>query len=709
MKMLNKGKKSEKGKSVKVKTDDKTSQEKPKPNLQNPSVRRVSQSYLGSRTQLDSKGRLHVPSRGPLRRGRDDDFKEDDNNDEWMTAPQLVKPENQLELTEQELKEEFTRILTANNPHAPTNIVRFNHKDQMFKPIASIDQLAIHFVLESNLLHKESDEGQRQLAKQEGMVSDEEEEEGDENEENATEEEKEDETQNKTKKKLRNQFNFSDRASQTYNNPLRERNTMTEPPPRVNYSAIVNQMEIFDAYLDDLAKQEKAKEKKSTKGSGRDEAMPKKSTGLEVQNDDIGRIARAALVMERMVNQNSFDEIAQDFKYYDDPADEYKDGKGSLLPLWRFKYDKAHKMSVTAICWNLQYQDLFAVGHGSYDFSTQKEGLICFYSLKNPSFPEYIYTVHSGVMCLDIHPQHSSLAVAGLYDGSVVVFNLQEKQKLPVFRSTAKTGKHSDPVWQVLWQKNNLDGNLNFMSASSDGRIVTWTIVKNELQYEDTIVLYTPETVIAGNEGMQSQAISSATCLCVSPHADHLYLVGTEEGKIFKCSKVYKDQYLDVLEGHHMAVHRLCWNPFHANVFASCGADWTVKIWDHDKKEPMFSYDLNSIVGDVTWSPYSSTVLAAVTTEGKVYVYDMSISKYEPLCIQSVSQKKPPQLTHVTFNPSYPIIIVGDNKGTVLSLKLSPNVRKALKEKNRTPETEQAKMAKLISFVNEPLLTKDSQ
>ena len=28
----------------------------------------------------------------------------------------------------QELKEEFTRILTANNPHAPQNIVRFNFK-----------------------------------------------------------------------------------------------------------------------------------------------------------------------------------------------------------------------------------------------------------------------------------------------------------------------------------------------------------------------------------------------------------------------------------------------------------------------------------------------------------------------------------------------------------------------------------------------------
>ena len=40
----------------------------------------------------------------------------------------MIKPEDQLQLTEEELKEEFTRILTANNPHAPSNIVRFSFK-----------------------------------------------------------------------------------------------------------------------------------------------------------------------------------------------------------------------------------------------------------------------------------------------------------------------------------------------------------------------------------------------------------------------------------------------------------------------------------------------------------------------------------------------------------------------------------------------------
>lgn len=49
----------------------------------------------------------------------------------------------------------------------------------------------------------------------------------------------------------------------------------------------------------------------------------------------------------------------------------------------------------------------------------------------------------------------------------------------------------------------------------------------------------------------------------------------------------------------------------------------------------MFTFDLNSVVGGVAWAPYSSTVFAAVTAEGKVFVFDLSINKYEALCIQS--------------------------------------------------------------------------
>lgn len=56
-------------------------------------------------------------------------------------------------------------------------------------------------------------------------------------------------------KKLTNQFNYSERASQTYNNPYRERGTATEPPPRATFSSNASQWEIFDAYQEDFEKQ----------------------------------------------------------------------------------------------------------------------------------------------------------------------------------------------------------------------------------------------------------------------------------------------------------------------------------------------------------------------------------------------------------------------------------------------------------------------
>ena len=54
-----------------------------------------------------------------------------------------------------------------------------------------------------------------------------------------------------------------------------------------------------------------------------------------------------------------------DFKYYEDMSDEYRDQEGTLLPLWKFCYEKAKKLAVTALCWSPKYTDLFAVGHGS--------------------------------------------------------------------------------------------------------------------------------------------------------------------------------------------------------------------------------------------------------------------------------------------------------------------------------------------------------
>uniref|UniRef100_A0A8C3NBT8 Dynein axonemal intermediate chain 1 n=1 Tax=Geospiza parvula TaxID=87175 RepID=A0A8C3NBT8_GEOPR len=549
-----------------------------------------------------------------------------------------VRSPDQLELTEAELKQEIIRTLSADNPHVPRDIVRFNFKERAYKLVDDMDHTAVHFTLNGYLIHKDSDEGRRQSIR-----------------------------------------------------------SCAEAGSFIWF--------IYDSYVEELERMEKAKEKEKAKPVAVKKEDQK--TGRKLSHiDSLSMVARAAKIAERMVNLNTYDDIAQDFKYFEDASDEYRGQKGTLLPLWKFQYEKTKKLAVTALSWNPKYKDLFAVGYGSYDFMKQGHGMLLLYTLKNPSFPEYSFSSESGVMCLDFHSDHPHVLAVGFYDGHVAIYNLKRASPQPSYKSS-KSGKHTEPVWQVKWQKDDMDGNRNFFSVSSDGRIVSWTLVKNELVHMDVIKLSADETTMQGPEGLQLQTLGSGISFDFHKKIDYLFLVGTEEGKIYKCSKSYSSQFLDVFEAHHMAVDTVSWNPFHLKVFISCSSDWTVKIWDHTIKTPLFVYDLATAVGDVAWSPYSSTVFAAVTIDGQAHVFDLNVNKLEPLCSQLVVTRKKNKTTHVQFNPADPVIIVGDERGLITCLKLSPNLRKKPKEKKgqevkKGPEEEIAKLEKLLSLVRQP-------
>jgi dynein intermediate chain 1 len=147
--------------------------------------------------------------------------------------------------------------------------------------IPHVEQLAVHFQIDGNLILKDSEDAKRQATKAAGDAEKMSRENSQEMEEKQQQQDQaaneaaaaaakggddEDDEEKKVKgsgsgsgkeKKLTNQFNFSERASQSYNNPSRENGTMTEPPPRINFSSNATQWEIFDAYIEDFEQQVK--------------------------------------------------------------------------------------------------------------------------------------------------------------------------------------------------------------------------------------------------------------------------------------------------------------------------------------------------------------------------------------------------------------------------------------------------------------------
>lgn len=144
------------------------------------------------------------------------------------------------------------------------------------------------------------------------------------------------------------------------------------------------------------------------------------------------------------------------------------------------------------------------------------------------------------------------------------------------------------------------------------------------------------------------------------------------------------------------------WNNYHPKVFLSCSADWTIKMWDQQIKRPIITFDLGCAVGDIQWAPYSSTVFAAVTSSGNLYVYDLSLEKHHHLCEHPAMKKL--KALHVAFNHNDPIILVGDERGGVNSFKLSnalsrgPMQPKTEEEVGMTPQ--QLEMKKMEDFLS---------
>ena len=73
-------------------------------------------------------------------------------------------------------------------------------------------------------------------------------------------------------------------------------------------------------------------------------------------------------------------------------------------------------------------------------------------------------------------------------------------------------------------------------------------------------------------------------------------------------------------------------------------------------------FDLDSHVGDIAWAPYCSTVFSAATVDGRVHVFDLKVDKYHAICSQKILSNRHTGLNHLSFNPQYPVLNVGDDR-----------------------------------------------
>uniref|UniRef100_A0A2K6SRK5 Dynein axonemal intermediate chain 4 n=1 Tax=Saimiri boliviensis boliviensis TaxID=39432 RepID=A0A2K6SRK5_SAIBB len=291
-----------------------------------------------------------------------------------------------------------------------------------------------------------------------------------------------------------------------------------------------------------------------------------------------------------------------------------------------------------------------------------------------PVLKERIYQSPYGVTAVDFSIGSPNLLAVGYHNGTIAIYNVRSNSNVPVLDSSESPQKHLGPVWQLQWIEQDRgttgdDKREILVSISADGRISKWVIRKGLDCYD--LMRLKRTTVASNKKGGEKEKKDEALisrqapgmCFAFHPKDTNIYLAGTEEGHIHKCSCSYNEQYLDTYRGHKGPVYKVTWNPFCHDVFLSCSADWGIIIWQQENAKPFLSfYPTTSVVYDVAWSPKSSYIFAAAN-ENRVEIWDLHISTLDPLIVNVANPGI--KFTTILFAKQTDCLLVGDSDGQV--------------------------------------------
>jgi len=358
---------------------------------------------------------------------------------------------------------------------------------------------------------------------------------------------------------------------------------------------------------------------------------------------------------------------------------ETKEELSTINFLFKFACEQSKDRTVSSMDWNPVNTDLLAASYGEADLSPDRDGYLMFWSLKNPNFPERIIKSSSKVMTCQFSKSSPNLIATGCYNGVVAIYDIRVPEDRPIADSKLLPGKHLDVVWETQWVPKNSSGGGDkgetLVSISSDGRVVEWSMKKG-LEYQDLMNMKrqgNPANKEDNIEGINFRNTAGFSFDFLKGESS-VYLASTEDGTVHRCSKSYNEQYLENYFGHKGPVYKVRANPYCPELFLTCSADWSCRLWnwrDDQSKYIFQKMDLRDEVLDIEWNPWMSTMFASSAKDGRLEIWDVAQNLLDPIaCEMSKDDIFLPARKTVKFSPKHPILVSGDIKGDIKAYRI---------------------------------------
>ena len=408
------------------------------------------------------------------------------------------------------------------------------------------------------------------------------------------------------------------------------------------------------------------------------------------------------------------------------PYPPHEDSASSRRDFWR-------RLVPTGVSWNATGYTL-AVTYGRFDVTgwCDSPGALCAWNLRrvdiDPHKPDHVIETSDCLQCVAFHPEDPAVVAAGSFDGGVYVFDLgADAEGADPLRARSGTGdaSHREPVTQVRWTRNVAEASraseraaaYDVVSVGSDGRAFVWNFLKMahpafgyDMQAPQPATGKMTTWGIScaafgvGGWGGEDEDVAEADASGAATETETgAFLAGSDGGAVFRClasrapaasaefrrrceagdtPQMYSPVKFEY-EPHAGAVHGVSVNPHDRSVFATCGADGSLRVYAQYRARRTLSMEpCDGALFCVQWSPSRPLVVAAGTASGRVVVYDLSKgggdATQPTVSFGGEDEGEAPSAVHaVAFNPSLPEYLASADASGVRVWELGGRLRNA--------------------------------
>jgi len=329
--------------------------------------------------------------------------------------------------------------------------------------------------------------------------------------------------------------------------------------------------------------------------------------------------------------------------YYNEEETNVNISKKTLAThLYDIYDDQSSGRIVTALDWSPNQNDLFLASFSGTEDFTQQSGLIQLWSLSNRKVPDYVINYQTEITSAIFYKENPNLVIGGSMTGQILLWDIKSGRAVPEQKSPLGIGTLKDEK-----EKNNLHKfpvhclgiigkDKNIISISTDGVLCEWSLsnLSKPINKFDISLFKNDE---------QQEVLNEIGPLCIGVcqnNDSNEFIIGCDRNDIYNVSLYGKDyDILNSYSGSNGPIFCVCPHPLLAesnhdfsDLFLSCGADWSIKLWSKNIPDlPLISFNQSKdYVYSAKWHPINPFVFATGDGSGYIDLWDLNRDKEIP-------------------------------------------------------------------------------